>query len=141
MSKQKLVTRDSLAQMLRNEQRAYVEAVVGRALVALLQRQTKDEQATNDTRVWNSVGFSGADARSGTLTAKSYLKRKALEDWQIEKWTKPARNGYPRLCKYAEQLNQIALEKAAPQMRPGSLRPAPTTAWEKIREAHRSECE
>ncbi len=141
MSKTKLVTRDTLAQMLRNEQRAYVEAVVGRALVALLQRQTKDEQATNDTRVWNSVGFSGADARSGTLTAKSYLKRKVLEDWQIEKWTKPARNGYPRLCKYAEQLNQIALEKAATQMRPGSLRPAPTTAWEQIREANRSECE
>lgn len=111
MSKQKLVTRDTLAQMLRNEKRAYVEAVVGRALVALLQRQTREEQATNDTRVWNSVGFSGADAKSGTLTAKSYLKRKALEDWQIQKWTKPAKNGYPRLCKYAEQLNQIAQEK------------------------------
>jgi hypothetical protein len=111
--KNALVTRDTLAQMLRNENRAYVEKVVGRALVALLQRQTKDEQATNDTRVWNSVGFSGADAKSGTLTAKSFLKRNALEDWQIQKWTKPSKNGYPRLCKYAAQLNDIAQSKAA----------------------------
>ena len=108
-----LVTRDSLRTMLRNPNRSYVEAVVGRALVALLQRQTADEQERADTRTVNGVGFTGFDAYSGTLTAKSYSRRKALVDWQIEKWTKPAKNGYPRLCKYARQLNEIALEKGA----------------------------
>lgn len=108
-----IVTRDSLAAMLRNPNRAYVEAVIGRALVALLERQTEDERACNDTRVHNSIGFSGADAKSGTLTAKSWLKRRHLEDWQLEKWTRPARNGYPRLCKYAVQLNEIAERKAS----------------------------
>ena len=111
MSKRKIVTRDTIRNMLRNDNRKYVETVIGRALLALLDRQTEDEKVAADTRVWNAVGFSGADARSGTLTAKYFAKHGRLEDWQVEKWTKPAKNGYPRLCKYAKQLNEIALEK------------------------------
>jgi hypothetical protein len=106
-----IVTRDSLAKMLSNPNRKYVEAVIGRALLSLLDRQTEDEKRAADTRVWNAVGFSGADARSGTLTAKFYAKHGCLLDWQVNKWTKPASNGYPRLCKYHKQLNEIALEK------------------------------
>lgn len=113
MATRKIVTRDTIRNMLRNDNRAYVEAVIGRALLALLDRQTEDEKRAADTRVWNAVGFSGADARSGTLTAKFFAKHGRLEDWQVEKWTKPAKNGYPRLCKYAKQLNEIALEKQA----------------------------
>lgn len=115
MSKQQkvkqVVTRDTLKKMLNNPNRKYVETVVGRALVALLQRQTVDEQRANDTQVHNSIGFSGADGRSGTLTAKTYIGKGFLLDWQLNKWLKPAKNGYPRLCKYAKQLNEIALEK------------------------------
>lgn len=106
-----IVTRDTLNKMLRNPNRKYVETVVGRALVALLKRQTADEQRSNDTREHNSIGFSGADGRSGTLTAKTYIGRGTLLDWQLERWLKPAKNGYPRICKYAKQLNEIALEK------------------------------
>ena len=108
-----IVTRDTIATMLRNPNRKYVETVVGRALVALLQRQTRSEQNANDTQEHNGVGFSGCDGRSGTLTAKSFVKNGGLLDWQIKRWTKPAKNGYPRLPKYAKQLNEIALEKAA----------------------------
>lgn len=108
----KLVTHDTIKHMLANESRAYVEAVIGRALLALLDRQTEDEKVCNDTRVWNAVGFSGADAKSGSLTAKFYAKHGKLLDWQVDKWTKKSKNGYPRLCKYAKQLNEIALEKA-----------------------------
>lgn len=111
MATRKIVTRDTIRNMLRNDNRVYVEAVIGRALLALLDRQTEDEKRAADTRVWNAVGFSGADAKSGTLTAKFYAKHGKLLDWQVEKWTKPAKNGYPRLCKYAKQLNEIALEK------------------------------
>ena len=112
MAKQKqIVTRDTIARMLDNPNRKYVETVIGRALLALLDRQTEDEKRAADTRVWNAVGFSGADARSGTLTAKFYAKHGCLLDWQVNKWTKKGRNGYPRLCKYHKQLNEIALEK------------------------------
>ena len=54
MAKQRIkqvVTRDTLKKMLNNPNRKYVEAVVGRALVALLKRQTDDEQRTNDCNV------------------------------------------------------------------------------------------
>ena len=108
-----VVTRDTLRTMLNNPNRKYVETVVGRGLAALLKRQTADEQRSNDTRVWNAIGFSGADARSGSLTAKTWIGKGRLEDWQIAKWTKLAKNGYPRLCKYAKQLNEIALEGGA----------------------------
>ena len=111
MATRKIVTHDTIKKMLANDNRAYVEAVIGRALLALLDRQTEDEKHAADTRVWNAVGFSGADAKSGTLTAKFYAKHGKLLDWQLEKWTKKAKNGYPRLCKYAKQLNEIALEK------------------------------
>lgn len=107
-----IVTRDSLARMLANENPAYVQAVIGKALVAIFNRQTEDEKASNDTNKWNSIGFSGADAKSGCLTAKYWLKHKRLLDWQIEKWTKLSR-GYPRLCKYHKQLNEIANQKEA----------------------------
>ncbi len=111
MATRKIVTRDTIKHMLANDNPAYVQAVIGRALLSLLDRQTEDEKVCNDTREWNAVGFSGADARSGSLTAKFYAKHGKLLDWQVEKWTKPAKNGYPRLCKYAKQLNEIALEK------------------------------
>ena len=106
-----LVTRDSIKKMLNNPNPKYVQAVIGRALLALLDRQTEDEKRAADTREWNAVGFSGADARSGTLTAKFYAKHGCLLDWQVKRWTKPASNGYPRLAKYHKQLNEIALEK------------------------------
>jgi hypothetical protein len=34
-----------------------------------------------------------------------------LQNWQIEKWLKPNKNGIPRICKYHRQLNEAAEEK------------------------------
>lgn len=85
--------------------------VVGRALVAIFNRQTEDEKNTNNTNRNNTIGFNGPDARSGSLTAKSYLKNNTLQDWQIDQWLKEDRTGYPRLCKYHRQLNEIAIQK------------------------------
>lgn len=103
-----IVTKDSLNQMLNNPNPTYVMHVVGRALVAIFRYQTEQEQSTNQTNNLNGVGFSGADAKSGSLTAKSYLKTKKLEQWQVDKWLKIGKNGYPRLCRYSEQLDKIA---------------------------------
>jgi hypothetical protein len=110
-----IVSQQSLQSMLDSPNRQYVINVVGRALVALFERQTREEQATDDTHINNNIGFTGADARSGSLTAKSYLKNKTLADWQVERWLKRAKNGYSRLTKYHKQLNEIAVSKQVPQ--------------------------
>lgn len=111
MKKQVLVTRDSIQVMLDSDNEAYVAEVIGRGLMALLDRQTTDEQVSNTTNRDNSIGFTGADAFSGSLTAKFWRKHGKLLDWQIAKWTKKGKNGYSRLCKYHKQLNEIALAR------------------------------
>lgn len=103
-----IVTKESLESMLENPNRKFVETVVGRALVVLFNRQTESEKATSTTKENNNIGFTGFDAKSGSITAKYYLKHKRLEDWQIEKWTKTMKGGYPKLCSYHRQLNEAA---------------------------------
>lgn len=107
----KLVTRESLQNMLENPNQAYVAAVIGRALVVLLRNQTRDEQRDNVTNEHNGIGFTGADAHSGCITAKYFIKHKKLLDWQIERWTKPGKSGFARLAKYHAQLNEAAVER------------------------------
>ena len=103
-----LVTRESLQALIERSP----EQVVGRALVAIFRAgQTEDERSGNTTTVDNGIGFSGADARSASITAKYFIKHGRLLDWQVEQWTKLAKNGYPRLCKYTKQLNAIAEAK------------------------------
>lgn len=97
--------------MLTTNDRQRQIRVVGRALVALFNRQTEAEKQVNDTNEDNGVGFAGSDAKSGCLTAKYFLKYGTLLDWQLAKWLKPARAGLPRICKYHKQLNDIAIAK------------------------------
>lgn len=111
MAKQVIVTRDSLQQMLNNTNPAYVMAVIGRALVHIHNRQTESEKVTNSTKEHNGIGFAGCDARSGSMTAKYYLKNNKLEQWMIEKWLKRGSNGFSRLTKYHSQLNEVATSK------------------------------
>ena len=112
MKKQVIVTRDSLQRMLDNADAVKRQHIVGRALVALFDRQTEDEQRDNQTKLDNNIGFAGCDSKSGSITAKTYLKKRSLEGWQVEKWLKKGANGYARICKYAGQLNEIAVAKA-----------------------------
>jgi hypothetical protein len=106
-----IVTRQSLRILVASDDRAFVTRVVGRALVAIFQRQTADEKSSNSTRLNNTVGFSGADARTGTLSAKFFIKNGTLQDWALDRWLKVGDTGYPRICKYARQLNEIAEAK------------------------------
>jgi len=107
-----IVTRDSLTNLLNSSNPAKVQAVVGRALVVLLRNQTADEQAMNTTNVDNGEGFTGADARAGSITAKFWIKNQRLEDWMIDNWTRKNINGVCRLAKYHRQLNAAAKAKA-----------------------------
>lgn len=108
-----IVTKDSLQEMLTDANNARRAQIIGRALVVLLNRQTASEQAANTTDEDNGVGFAGCDAKSGCLTAKYFLKHKTLLDWQIDKWMKLGSNGYFRIVKYAKQLNEAAIIRAA----------------------------
>lgn len=109
----KIVTPQILLSMLTTQDRQRQIKIIGRALVALFNRQTEDEKSVNDVKDANSRGFSGADAKSGSLTAKYFLKHRTLLDWQIDKWLKPTRNGMPRICKYHKQLNEVAMTRAS----------------------------
>lgn len=104
-----IVTKQSLLLLLADESKRV--HVIGRALVALFERQTASEQSSDATTAANNVGFAGSDARGGSLTAKSYMKNKTLAPWQVERWMRIGKNGFPRICKYANQLNDIAMEK------------------------------
>ena len=108
-----LVTKDMLRDMIVDRPHARVQHVIGRALVAIFNRQTASEKESDSTDRTNGVGFSGLDSIGGSLTAKSYMSRGSLLPWQVEKWTRLMTNGYPRICKYSKQLNEIAVAKAA----------------------------
>ena len=103
-----IVTRTSLQAMLNNDSPEYVAQVIGRALVILFKNQTRDEQSMNATNQDNGIGFTGADAHSGSITAKYYIKHKTLMDWQVARWLKHGTRGYSRLAKYHKQLNMAA---------------------------------
>lgn len=106
----KIVTKDSLLAMLNAADDAKKGQIIGRALVAIFKRQTAAEQSADHTQEDNGIGFAGCDAKTGSLSAKSFIKWNTLQPWVIEKWMAQSR-GYPRICKYAKQLNEIALEK------------------------------
>lgn len=115
MAKQLFVTKDSLQQLLDSDNPKKVEAVIGRALSALYDYQTADEQNSDATLNHNGVGFTGADAHSGSKTAKFWMKHHKLLDWQIDMWLKKGAKGYARLAKYHTQLNKIAELKLTSQ--------------------------
>jgi len=87
------------------------ERVIGRALLAIYKNQTLSEQSQTVTKVNNGIGFCKPDARVGSIGARMYKAHTKLEPWVIEIWMRPAKDGFPRICKYATQLNAIAAEK------------------------------
>jgi hypothetical protein len=105
------VTKASLTELiLRGD--AVATHAVGRALVHLLNRQTREEQRDNTTRNLNDMGFTPADARQGCIHAKYYIKHKELAEWQMKYWLKPNAKGTLRLAKYWRQIDEEAQKKA-----------------------------
>lgn len=101
------VTKDWLASKIKENP----SRVIGRALLAIYKNQTSSEQQTSSTKIHNGIGFSKPDARVGTIGARMYQAHAKLQDWVVDVWSKPAKDGYPRICKYVGQLNEIAKEK------------------------------
>jgi hypothetical protein len=88
------------------------DKAIGRALVVLNERQTQDEQRSQDTKYHNGIGFTGADARMGTSMAQFFAARGYLSPKQLAYWRKPNVRGVARIAKYAGQLLEIANQKA-----------------------------
>jgi hypothetical protein len=73
-------TREDIATLLTTNDRA-----VERAMVAIWERQTQDEQSTETTRHSNGVGFSGWTARSGTYYARWVQGGRGLTGKHLDK--------------------------------------------------------
>jgi len=108
-----IVTKESLRKMLNEADDTKRQHIIGRALVRLFKRQTNSEQMSDSTEQDNGIGFTGGDAKSGSLTAKFYMTHGKLLDWQVERWMRVGKSGYPRICKYDRQLNEVAEAVAA----------------------------
>lgn len=110
---QRLVTKESLQRMLEAADLVKRQQIVGRALVALFARQTASEQRANSTDQDNGIGFASCDAKQGSISAKTFMKRGALMEFQMQRWLTVDRNGFFRITKYHRQLNEVANEKRA----------------------------
>ena len=91
--------------------------IIGRALLAIYNQQTQSEQNSTHTHFENGRGFSKPDARVGSIGARMFKAHGTISEWMEKHWLKPtkARGNFPRICKYAAQLNDIANEKAKPE--------------------------
>jgi hypothetical protein len=72
-----------------------------KGLMAIYNRQTEDEKATELTHHHNMIGFNGVDANLLTSYAKQYKERGFLTKGQID-WCRK------KMLKYAGQLAKIA---------------------------------
>lgn len=104
------LTRESFEALLLEDSPRGMKAV-GRALVALSKRQTIDERMFATTKYANNIGFSATDARAGTYNAEFYTKHGYLTAGHLVFWRKPDKYGNIRICKYINQLLEIAVAK------------------------------
>lgn len=107
MKTKPIVTKEWLAERLKQSDYKFV---IGRALLAIYNNQTDREQNFTHTIEQNGIGFCKPDARVGSIGARAFKAGK-LPDWVVNVWMVPTKNGLPRICKYASQLNDIAVEK------------------------------
>jgi hypothetical protein len=93
---QKTWTRTEIEALINTNDRA-----VERAMVAIWERQTRDEQATETNRHHNGIGFSGWTAKSGTYFANWVRSGRSLSGKHLAKARKIALH-------HAGQLTRIA---------------------------------
>lgn len=82
------------------------DRAVERAMVALYQRQTADEQSTGSTRLLNGAGFNAFDAKTGSYYARWVMGGRSLTGRHLDKARRMA-------GKYVRQLAEIATETLA----------------------------
>jgi len=106
------VTKAWLASYIKSRSTNNAKSMVGRALWRLWLRQTADEQRDWRTKYKNDRGFSAFEAKSGSRAGKYYLDHGTLTDEMFSEWIAPrGRHGFPRICRYSRQLNEISKEQ------------------------------
>lgn len=101
-------TVDSIKALLASNDRA-----VGRALIVLRNRQTADEQTSEQTRHLNGRGFRPCHARMGTSMANFFERHGYLTEKQVGYWRTKMADGNSRIEIYSRQLLEEAVAKAA----------------------------
>ena len=88
------------------------DIAVAKALVALTDRQTADEQVQENVKYQNGMGFRPCHARMGTSMSNFFKANGYLSPKQIAYWRRPDRTGKMRIEIYATQLLIVAQERA-----------------------------
>ena len=101
------LTREALRDRLHTDDRW-----LARALVALNERQTWDEQQSETTKYHNEQGFRPMHAKRGTSMARFYQQRGYLTPRQINFWRTTTASGKTRIEIYITQLLKIAEENS-----------------------------
>ena len=101
------ITKQDIITLLKNNDRAVI-----RALIVLNERQTVDEQNSEETKYQNGRGFRPCHARMGTSMANFYLKNQYLSPKQIAYWRQQQKDGKMRIEIYANQLLDAAKSRA-----------------------------
>lgn len=102
-----MTTKTEIINLLKTNDRA-----VARALLVLTERQTADEQASENTRYRNGRGFRPCHAHMGTSMAKFFQRNGYLSPKQIAYWRATGRDGKSRIEIYAGQLLEVAQTRA-----------------------------
>ncbi len=103
-----MLSKEYIVNLLKTDDRA-----VARALLVLNERQTQDEQASENTRYLNGMGFRPCHARMGTSMAKMFMRTGSLSVKQLAYWRATDRTGAMRIGIYWKQLAEAAEAKAA----------------------------
>ncbi len=103
-----MLNKEHIVNLLKTNDRA-----VARALLVLNERQTQDEQVSENTRHLNGMGFRPCHARMGTSMAKQLLRNGTLSPKQLAYWRVTDRTGTMRIAVYATQLLKVAEAKQA----------------------------
>ena len=99
-------TKETIVNLLKTR-----DVAIARALVAIKNRQTADEQVVEVTRHKNGMGFHPCHAYMGTEMANFYEKNGFLTAKQVSYWRSPMKDGKMRIEIYANQLLSIAKDK------------------------------
>ena len=96
MTDQKVWTVEEIRELLKESDKA-----VARAILAIYNRQTEDEQSIKETTEHNGIGYNGVDANFMSSLAQFYQTKGFLSAGQLK-------HGRKAIMKYAKQLTDIA---------------------------------
>lgn len=102
------LTKENIVNLLRTNDRA-----IAHALLVLHNRQTYDEQLSENTKYLNGQGFRPCHARKGSSMAQFYQHRGYITAKQAAYWRVKDKTGKMRIEIYWKQLIEAAKEKAA----------------------------